>query len=76
MPARRYRSLRAGQSLKVLLALTLRTQYGPIGLPGEVLKAIKSGKCPNKDGGRLISKGDGTSYCSECGETFDDPPKT
>ena len=75
MAARRYRSPRAAQSLKVLLALTLRNQYPPIGLPGEWEHAIKSGKCPYKDDGRLISNGDGTSYCSKCGETFDDPPK-
>jgi hypothetical protein len=74
--ARHYRSPRAIQSLKVLLALTLRHQYPPTGPPGEEEMAIKSGKCPNKDGGRLISNGDGTSYCSKCGETFDDVPKT
>lgn len=76
MAARRYRSPGAGRSLKVLLTLTLSTQEPPIGLPGKKWKASRSRKCPNNDGGRLVDNGDGTSYCPECGQTFDDPPET
>jgi hypothetical protein len=68
--ARRYRSPGASQSLKVLLALTLRKQDGPIDLPGRRWMIGRRKKCPNDDGGRLVDNGDGTYYCPECGETF------
>jgi len=69
--ARRYRSPRVGQPLKILLSFTLLKGSGPVGLPGKPRKGGRSAKCPNGDGGRLVDNGDGTSYCPNCGQVFD-----
>jgi uncharacterized protein YbaR (Trm112 family) len=68
--ARRYRGRKLDPHLKVLLAVTLLKQHGPIRLPGVRRRAGRALTCP-KDGDELVDNGDGTCYCQRCGRRFE-----